>query len=64
MLEQFEYGRLALLSRWRGWRLLFLSLLVKIRHDVGSTCSRYRAHPLTASVSDLVGPTDRLSIAV
>ena len=53
-----------LLSCLRGWRLLFLSLLVKIRHDVGSTSSRYAAHPLTASVSDFVGPMDRLSMAV
>jgi hypothetical protein len=52
------------LSRLRGWKLLFLSLLVKIRYDVGFSCSRYRAHPLTASVSDLVGPMDRLSTAV
>ena len=53
-----------LLSHLRGWKLLFLSLLVKIRHDVGSTSSRYTVYPLTASVSDFVGPTDRLSIAV
>ena len=53
-----------LLSRLRGWKLLFFSLLVKIRHDVGSTTSRYTAHPLTALVSDFVGPTDRLSMAV
>ena len=53
-----------LLSRLRGWKLLFLSLLVKIRHDVGSTSNRYTAHPLTASISDFVGPTDRLSMAV
>ena len=29
---------------WEDGKLLFLSLLVKIRHDVGSTCSSYRAH--------------------
>jgi hypothetical protein len=52
------------LSRLRGWKLLFLSLLMEIRHDVGSSCNRYRAYPLTASVSDLVGPTDRLSTTV
>ena len=45
-------------------KLLFLSLLVKIWHDMGSTCSRHRAHPLTASFSDFVGPTDRLSTVV
>jgi hypothetical protein len=64
MLEQFEYGRPAPLSRLKGWKLLFLYLLVKIRHDVGSSCSRHRAHLLTASVSNLVGPTDRLSSVV
>jgi hypothetical protein len=52
------------LSRMRGWKLLFLSLLVKIRHDVDSSCSRHRALPLTASVSDFVGPMDRLSTVV
>jgi hypothetical protein len=64
MLEQFEYGRPAPLSCLRGWKLLFLSLLVKIRHDVGSSCSRHRAHLLIASVSNLVGHMDRLSSVV
>ena len=52
-----------LLSRLRGWELLFLSLFVTILHGVGSSCNRHRAHPLTTSVSNLVGPTDRLSSA-
>jgi hypothetical protein len=64
MLEQFEYGRPAPLSCLRGWKLLFLSLLVKIRDDVGSSCSRHRAHLLMALVSDSMGPTDRLSSVV
>ncbi len=55
---------LLLLSRLRGWKLLFLSFLVKIRHDVGSTNSRYTAHPLSISVSAFLGPTDRLSMVV
>ena len=53
-----------LLSHLKGWKLLFLSLLVKVRHDVGSTSSRYTAHPLIASISDFIGPTNRLPMAV
>ena len=36
MLEQFEMVNQLLLSRLRRWRILFLSLLMKIRHDWAS----------------------------
>jgi hypothetical protein len=65
MLEQFENGRPVALITFEGMGSYYSSLfLVKMRHDVDSTSSRYTAHPLTASVSDFVGPTDRLSMAV
>ena len=31
---------------------------------LGFSCSSYRAHPLSASVSDFMGPTDKLSSAI
>ena len=53
-----------LLSRWRRWYAVVLLFFNKIRHNVGSTSSRYAAHSLSASVSDFMGPTDRLSSVI
>ena len=53
-----------LLSRWRRWYATAPLFFNKISHDVGSTSSRYAAHSLSASVSDFMGPTDRLSSAI
>ena len=53
-----------LLSRLKGWYAAIPLFFSKIRHGVGSTSSKYRAHPLSASVSDLMGPTGRLSSAI
>ena len=39
MLEQFEMVNQLLLSRLRRWRILFLSLLMKIRHDWASAAA-------------------------
>jgi hypothetical protein len=52
------------LSRWRRWYAAVPLFFSKIRHGVGSTSSRYAAHSLSASVSDFMGPTDRLSSAI
>jgi hypothetical protein len=53
-----------LLSRWRGWYAVVLLFFSKIRHDVGSTSGRYAVHSLSASVSDFMGPMNRLFSAV
>jgi hypothetical protein len=60
----FENDKLAAVVTLEKMHAAVLLLFSKIRHDVGSTSGRYAAHPLSASVSDLVGPTDRLSKAV
>jgi hypothetical protein len=53
-----------LLSRLRGWYVVVPLFFSKIRHDVGSTNSRYTSHFLSTSVSDFMGPMDRLSSAI
>ena len=62
-LNNLKMASWLLLSRWRRWEAVVLLFFSKIGHGVGST-SRYVAHPLSTSVSDLVGPTDRLYLAI
>ncbi len=64
VLEKFENDNQLLLSRWRRWHAAVLLFFSEIGHGAGSTSSRYVTHTLTTSVSDLVGPTDRLSSAI
>ena len=52
------------LSRWRRWHVAVLLFFSKIRHDAGSTSSRYAAHSLSPLVSDFMGPTDELTSAI
>ena len=53
-----------LLSRWKRWHAAVLLFFSKTGHGVGSISSRYVTHTLTASVSDLVGPTGWLSSTI
>ena len=53
-----------LLSRWRRWYAAVPLYDSKIGPDGGSTSSRYAAHSWSASVSDFMGPRDKLSSAI
>ena len=64
VLEKFENDNQLLLSRWRRWHAAVLLFFSKTGHGVGSISSRYVTHTLTASVSDLVGPTGWLSSTI
>ena len=63
MLEQFEMEDQLPFVTFEGMEAIVPLLISEIRHDVGSSYSRHRAHPLTASVSAFMGPTNRLSTA-
>jgi hypothetical protein len=63
-LSNLKMADQLLLSRWRRWCAAVFLFFSKTKHDMGSTSGRYAAHSLSASVSDFMGPTDELFLAI
>ena len=62
--SNLKNGRSAALVTFKWMKAIVPLFISENKTWLGFSCSSYRAHPVSASVSDFMGSTDRLSSAI